>query len=261
MTTANLIAHRTDALGAQVRETFEQVARNPYTQFHIHRGPYYARHYLGYDGSDLQSLPKVAIDRFVGLGNPFSVGELNAGETVLDLGCGAGSDALIAARRVGPEGRVIGIEPSAGMRACARMAVTAAGLSEWVQIRDGQFDALPVAAASIDLVIANGALQRTAERAWVFAEIRRVLKASGRLYLADLVVDREPSFDPDLGADLWQAFVAGALVEEELPELAARAGLVEGKLVSCYDCLRNAPLAERFAGRLRFHGVTFFAVK
>jgi SAM-dependent methyltransferase len=261
MTNINAISPDTSTFRARVEETYERIARNPYSQYQLHRGPYFARHYLGYDGSDLAALPKVAADRFVGFGNPFSIGGITPGETILVLGCGAGSDALIAARRAGPAGRVIGIDPSPIMRTCARMAVEEAGLLGQVEIRDGQLEALPVADASIDLVVANGSLQRTAERAHVLAEVQRVLKSGGRLYLAELVVDRQLAFDPVDAAELWAAFVAGALLEQELMELAAQAGLRDGRLLSCYDCLRNAPLGEQAAGRLRFHGVNFFAVK
>ena len=208
---------------------------------------------LGYEGADLDPLPKVAVDRFIGVGNPFAVGPLNPGETVLNLACGAGSDALIAARRVGAAGRVIGVESSQSMRTCARIAVKASGLAARVEIRDGHSEALPVPDGSIDLVIANGAVRLAAERTRVFEEIRRVLRPGGRLYLAELVVDRLPTFDPDAVADLWSAFVGGALLEEELLHLAARAGLKAVPPGGCYDCLRDAEWAEHFAGRSRLH--------
>ncbi len=250
-----------NALRARVQETHERVARNPYGQFHLHRGPYYARHYLGYDGADLQGLPQVALDRFIGVGNPFSVGEINPGERILSLGCGAGTDALIAARRVGPQGRVVGLDESPAMRTCARMAIRASGLADWVEIRDGRPDALPLADESVDLVIANGVLYLAADRGPAFSEIQRVLRPGGRLYLADLVVDRAPAFSPSAVADLWSAVLAGVLLEDELSELAVRAGLRQGRLVSCYDCLRNTPLGARLPAHLRFHAATLSCVK
>ena len=260
MNTTNTVEPNSHDRLRRVQEARERVARNPYGRFGFHRGPYYARRYLGYEGADLDPLPKVAVDRFIGVGNPFAVGPLDPGETVLNLACGAGSDALIAARRVGAAGRVIGVESSQSMRTCARIAVKASGLAARVEIRDGHSEALPVPDGSIDLVIANGALRLAAERTRVFEEIRRVLRPGGRLYLAELVVDRPPAFDPDAVADLWSAFVGGALLEEELLHLAARAGL-KGCLLGCYDCLRDAEWAEHFAGRLRLHAVTFSAVK
>lgn len=248
-------------LQTRVQETYERVARNPYGRYYFHRGPYYARYYLGYEGADLQTLPKVAADRFTGVGNPFAAGDIRPGETVLDLGCGAGTDLLIAARRVGPSGRVIGVDASPTMRRCAEMAARAAGLAERVEIREGQCEALPVADASVDLVIANGVLSFAAERAQVFAETRRVLKPGGRLHLAELVLARPLAFDAEGGADQWAACLADVMLEEELPELAARAGLRQGKLVGCYDCLRNTPAMDDLPGGVKVHGVTFFATR
>jgi arsenite methyltransferase len=241
--------------------TYERLARNPYAPHHFHRGPYYARHYLGYPDSDLQGVPRVARDRFAGVGNPFVAGEIHAGETVLDLGCGAGTELLIAARRVGPTGRVIGLDGSPAMRRCAQMAVGAAGFSDRVEIQDGRFEALPLENGRVDLVIANGTLGSSEQKALVFSEIRRVLKPGGRLYLAELVMDQEPAFNPPDAADPSDAFLAGVTTAEELIELAARAGLRKGHLITCYDCLRNAPAADWVTRGVRVHGAIFTAVK
>ena len=224
MNTTNTVEPNSHDRLRRVQEARERVARNPYGRFGFHRGPYYARRYLGYEGADLDPLPKVAVDRFIGVGDPFAVGPLDPGETVLNLACGAGSDALIAARRVGAAGRVwSGSSPSQSMRTCARIAVKASGLAARVEIRDGHSEALPVPDGSIDLVIANGALRLAAERTRCGS--RRFGACSA------LVVDstwqswwsdRLPAFDPDAVADLWSAFVGGALLEEELLDLAAR---------------------------------------
>ena len=261
MTISHPIDDRFGALHAQVQETYERVARNPYGRYDFHRGPYYARRYLGYEGADLDALPTVAIDRFAGVGNPFAAGEIRPGETVLDLGCGSGTDLLIAARRVGTQGRVIGVDASPTMRRCAAMAARAAGLAERVEVREGHCEALPMEGESVDVVIANGVMSFATDRLAVFREIHRVLKPGGRLYLAELVIDRRSSFDYRVAKDLWSACIAGAMVEEELPELAARAGLGGGKLVGCYDCFRDAPATERMPEKLKVHGVTFAAVK
>lgn len=156
MTVSHPIDDRFGALHAQVQETYERVARNPYSRYDFHRGPYYARRYLGYQGADLDPLPPVAIDRFTGVANPFAAGEIGPGETVLDLVCGSGTDLLIAARRVGDQGAVIGVDASPTMRRCATMAARAAGLAERVKVREGRCEALPLEDESVEVVIANG---------------------------------------------------------------------------------------------------------
>lgn len=261
MIVSHPIDDRTGALHARLQETYERVARNPYGRYDFHRGPYYARRYLGYEGADLDALPAVALDRFTGVGNPFAVAEIRPGETVLDLGCGSGTDLLIAARRTGARGRVIGVHTSPSMRRCATMAARAAGLAERVEVREGRCEALPVEDASADVVIANGVMSFATDRPTAFREIHRVLKSGGRLYLAELVLDRRAALDGRGAADLWAACIAGAMVEEELPELAARVGLRGGKLVGCYDCLRGTPATDRMPERLKVHGVTFTAVR
>ena len=245
----------------RVRETYERLARNPYAHHPLHRGPYYARNYLGYADADLEASPKVAADRFTGVGNPFAAGDIHPGETVLDIGCGAGTDLVIAARRTGPDGRVIGVDPSPAMRQCAVRAARAAGLETRIEVRAGRGEGLPLDGHSVDLVICNGVLSLSEQKLALLREVRRVLRPGGRLYLADAVADRGHGFDAGRHADLWDACIGGALMEDELAELAARAGLRQGQLVGCYDCFRNTPAAERLGGGLRVHGVTFCAIR
>jgi len=261
MNPSSLVDHGTNAVLARVQATYERVARNPYRQYHFHRGAYYARYYLGYPGAELAAVPQVALDRFAGVGNPLAAGELHAGETVLDLGCGAGTDLLIAARRVGATGRVIGVDSSPTMCRCAQIAARAAGLAERVEIREGRFEALPVEDESVDVIVANGALSLSHDKTEVLEEVRRVLRPAGRLYIADLVVVPDPVFDPAEVAGVWSACISGAMVEEEPLELAARVGLREGRLVGGYDCFRNAPGADRIAQGSKVHSVTLCAVK
>jgi SAM-dependent methyltransferase len=146
------------------------------------------------------------------------------------------------------------------MRQCAASAARAAGLADRVEIRAGRGEVLPVAEASVDVVIMNGVLSLTAEKLAVLREVRRVLRPGGRLYLADAALDRVPGFGPDHHPELWEAWIAGALMEDELPELAARAGLRRGRLVGCWDCFRNTEMAEALGG-LRAHGVAFVAFR
>ena len=109
-------------LRTRVQQLYERVAREPFSQFHFHTGAAYAAEFLAYDRAELAELPHDATDRFAGVGNPLLIGPIHAGETVLDHACGSGTDLLLAARRVGPSGRAIGVDFTAGMRLAAEPA-------------------------------------------------------------------------------------------------------------------------------------------
>ena len=255
------IGFDTHSLRVQVRATYDRVARAPHGDFHFHRGPEYAVRYLAYDPQELAELPETATQRFVGVGNPLRIGDLQPGQVVLDHACGAGTDLLLAARRVGPTGKAIGVDMTPGMRECAQVAAERAGLSEMVEIREGFFEHLPVTDASVDVVISNGVINLSPDKPQVFREIFRVLKPGGRLFLADVVVQRELTLDARANPDLWAACIGGAVVEEELPELAAAAGLRQGRIVQRFNCFQGASAEVKVAKDLFVQGVNFYAVK
>ncbi len=192
----------TRKLRSEVSLIYGRVAADPGGQFHFHRGPAYAAEFLGYDAAELLSLPPEATASFAGIGNPHRIAPIRAGETVVDIGSGAGMDLLLAARRVGPSGRAIGVDMTDAMIERARGAAQAAGLSN-VEIRKGDACALPIEDASVDVVISNGVLNLVPEKQRAFAEIVRVLRPGGRLQLADIVVDMELSEDIRRNIDLW----------------------------------------------------------
>jgi arsenite methyltransferase len=245
-------------LRTQVQATYERVARAPHGEFHFHRGAAYAHEYLGYDRAELAALPEECTARFAGVGNPLR-GYIVPGETVLDHACGAGTDLLIAARRAGPTGRAIGVDMTPAMRECAQAAARKAGLADRVEIRAGYMEELPVEDASVDVVISNGVVNLSPDKPRVFAEIRRVLRPNGRLYLADVVVARELTLEARTNPDLWAACIAGALVRDELAELAQAAGLSDCHITEEFECFRDTSAAEKVAEDLRIRAVNFFA--
>jgi arsenite methyltransferase len=261
MATTCPIGFDTDRLRDQVRATYDRVALEPDGQFHFHRGVEYAHQYLGYDLGSLQALPAICTARFAGVGNPHRVGPIWPGECVLDHACGAGTDLLIAAHHVGQGGKAIGVDMTPGMRACAIEAAREAGLAPIVDIRAGLFEDLPVEDASVDVVISNGVVNLSPEKLQVFREIHRVLKPGGRLYLADVVVERELSMEARSNPDLWAACIAGALVKYEFEMLAKAAGLTEARTTEHFDCFRDTSAEAKVARELRVHGVNFFARK
>lgn len=244
-----------------VSATYERVALAPEGDFHFHRGPAYAADYLGYDARELSELPDLATARFAGVGNPIAVGPFARGETVLDHACGAGMDLLLAARRVAPTGRAIGVDMTAAMRAQARRAAAAAGLDEIVEIREGFFEDLPVASSSIDVVLSNGVVNLSPDKPRVLSEIVRVLRPGGRLHLADVVVQRELRLEAREQPELWAACIGGALPEPELLELTRSAGLADVRLVSRFDCFANTSAEQKVSRDLAVQAVSVFAKK
>jgi len=250
-----------ERLRERLRETYERVAADPAGDFQFHLGTRYAAQYLNYSTEELALVPPVSAKRFSGAGNPHRAGPVRRGETILDHGCGAGMDVIIAAHRVGSQGRVIGVDMTQGMLDHAWSGVVAAGVDNRTSLFHGVFEDLPVDDASIDVVLSNGALNLAFDKRRVFAEIFRVLKPGGRLHLADVVVQREQREDARRNADLWTAGVGGALPEPELLEAAAETGLVNGRITERFDCFHGAAAEFTVPKDLMIGAVNFFARK
>lgn len=192
----------TQLLRSEVSKIYGRVAVHPEDNFHFHRGPTYAAEHLGYDAAELAALPAEATAAFAGVGNPHAIGPLRPGETVVDLGCGAGMDLLLAARRVASQGKAIGVDMTDAMIDCSRQAAADAGLSN-VEVRKGDLTQLPLEDASVDVVISNGVLNLVPEKEKAFQEILRVLRPGGRIQIADIVVKKELDEDIRRNIDLW----------------------------------------------------------
>lgn len=191
-----------DRLRREVRSLYHRVAEAPDGDFHFHRGPAYAVEWLGYAASELDALPSDVTASFAGVGNPHTIRPIRRGETVLDIGSGTGTDLMIAARAVGPEGRAIGVDFTASMR--ERATAAAAGLPQ-VTVLEGDAMALPLDDDSVDVVISNGVLNLVPDKRVAFGEVARVLRPGGRLQLADIVVKDELSEGIRSDIDLWAA--------------------------------------------------------
>lgn len=189
-------------LREEVRKTYSSVAREPGGNFHFHRGPEYAARLLGYDLEELQRLPRMATEPFAGVGNPFLMDPLPESATVLDIGSGAGMDCLLAGRRVGRAGTVIGVDMTDEMLERARAGAEEAGFGH-VRFEKGDIDRLPVDSSSVDVVISNGVINLAPDKAALFAELCRVVKPGGRLQFADITVSKELSEDVRNDIDLW----------------------------------------------------------
>jgi SAM-dependent methyltransferase len=192
-------------LRKEVADTYTRLVDDPEGRFHFNKGLDYACELLGYNRDELEALPRETTSRFAGLGNPMRIGPIERGETVLDIGSGAGMDLLLAARRVGRRGKAIGVDSTPAMRERAMASAAEAGLAAIVEIRDGRAEELPVGDGEIDVVISNGVINLTPDKTVAFGEIARVLKPGGRLYLADVVIQEELSDKSRSDAELWAA--------------------------------------------------------
>ncbi len=182
-------------------------------------------HELGYTADEVAALPAGA-DLGLGCGNPQAIASLKHGETVLDLGSGAGFDCFLAARSVGPTGRVIGVDMTPEMLAKARSNAATAGTTN-VEFRLGEIEALPVADHSIDVILSNCVINLSPDKGRVFREAFRVLKPGGRLAIADIV--RTAELPPEVANDLAAhcGCVAGAASVAEVEALLREAGFTD----------------------------------
>lgn len=184
-----------------IQREYEEVATSPNNDFHFHVGRAAASR-LGYHKDQLDGLPGQVIESFAGVGNPFALGELNTGEIVIDLGSGAGFDAILAAQQVGPQGRVTGIDMTTAMLEKARANATSLELGN-IEFRQGYIEQLPFDDNSVDVIISNGVINLSPDKETVLAEAFRVLKPGGRMQNADIIVQKEVPDAAREDIDLW----------------------------------------------------------
>lgn len=190
-----------DHLRQAISDEYGEVANDPNKQFHFHIGRVQAD-IVGYDDEWLEGIPETAVESFAGTGNPFSLGEIKPGERVVDIGSGAGMDSLIAANMVSPDGHVIGVDMTQEMLDKARRAAAEAEL-ETVSFRHGYGEDLPVPDGWADVVISNGVLNLMPDKDAALREMARVLKPTGRLQIADILVEKPVPEDAKREIDLW----------------------------------------------------------
>jgi SAM-dependent methyltransferase len=190
-----------ERLRQAIQDEYATVATQPQQGFHFHTGRPLAR-LLGYDAAWLEGIPEPTIASFAGTGNPFSLGALRPGEQVVDVGCGAGIDSLIASRMVA-DGQVVGVDMTPAMLTRAR--ASAAELSARnVEFRHGFAEALPVPDEWADVVISNGVLNLFPDKIAGLGEMARVLKPGGRLQIGDILVQKSVGDGAKRNIDLWK---------------------------------------------------------
>ncbi len=190
-----------EAIQDGIRRKYAEVSTSAAGKFEYPTGREGAL-FLGYDGSMIEDLPDEILASFCGVGNPFALGPLEAGESVLDVGSGAGFDMIVASRHVGDKGRVCGVDLTPEMAARARKNLALAGVVNG-EIREGASEAIPYGDASFDVVISNGVLNLSPRKETSFREVLRVLKRGGRLQFADIVLQEGAEQASSCSIDAW----------------------------------------------------------
>jgi arsenite methyltransferase len=247
-----------DALRTEISAKYTEVALEPEKGFHFHTGRPLAK-MLAYPDDIVAWLPGSTVASFAGTGNPFSMGALNHGELVVDIGCGAGFDTLQAARQVGLLGTVIAVDMTDAMLEKTRDAAKALGLAN-VETRRGYAESLPVEDGAADVVISNGVINLTPDKMAVMREVRRVLRPGGRFQIADIAVYRPVPQDAKDDINLWSSCIAGALLADEWRWLLQELGFTQVRWGMEVDVFSGS-LHESDAAEFETRGITFAATK
>jgi arsenite methyltransferase len=185
----------------EIRKTYTDVSTDQAKDYIFPTGRTWAQE-LGYPEPELSRVPDATVESFAGVANHWALGRIEPGEVVLDLGCGAGTDLLIAAQMTGPQGRVIGIDMTTSMLGRAGDSAEAMGLAN-VQLHESLIEEVPLGDASVDVVISNGVIDLVPDKDAVLDEVDRVLRPGGRLQIADVIIHEEVSEDARKRIDLW----------------------------------------------------------
>jgi arsenite methyltransferase len=190
-----------DVLREEIRKTYTDVSTDQEQEFIFPTGRGWAQE-LGYPEPELGRVPDATVESFAGVANHWTLGRIDPGAVALDLGCGAGTDLLIAAQMTGSNGRVIGVDMTPSMLERARASADEMGVAN-VELHESLIESLPLESTSVDVVISNGVIDLVPDKDAVFDEIDRVLRRGGRLQLADVVIHHEVSEDARKRIDLW----------------------------------------------------------
>lgn len=220
----NTVARQLDTseLEERVKRMYQEVAIEPEQEFHFETGRPLAER-LGYPTDDLDRIPAGAIESFAGVGYFQDLAAIAAGESVLDLGSGSGTDTFVAALRVGPEGRVVGIDMTDEQLAKARRLAEEAGFAQ-ATFQAGYIEEPPADAAGFDCVISNGVINLSPDKPAVFAAAAKALRPGGRLALADIVSEKQLPEGVTCDASLWAACIGGAMQRDGYRDAIGTAG-------------------------------------
>lgn len=218
-----VVSDRREFIFRAVSEMYTDVATHPGKVFHFPTGRL-ACLFVGYPAAQLDAMPAQAPESFAGVGYPFAAGLIHEGDSILDIGSGSGTDALIASTLTGPHGQVHGLDMTPAMLEKFRRNVAAMGATNVAAVQ-GNAEAIPLPDASVDLVTSNGVLNLVPDKPRAFAEIARVLRPGGRLQIADIALQRPVPEKSRSDPKLWAECVVGAVIEDDYLRMLGAAGL------------------------------------
>jgi len=237
-------------LESKVKAMYRSVAENPDGEFHFEMGRAMAER-LGYAPTDLDRIPKEAIESFAGVGYYFHLADLKEGETVLDLGSGSGMDTFIAALKVGPRGKVIGVDMTDEQRTKAERLRDRDSFKNVTYVK-GYIENVPAPATSIDVVISNGVINLATDKSKVFSEAARLLKSGGRFAISDIVTEVQLPETIVCNSTLWAACIGGASQQDNYRGQIAAAGM---KVVKVQDNPTYQFISDNARGASKKFGV------
>lgn len=251
-----IVSNKKEFIFKAVAEMYTDVASHPGKVFHFPTGRL-ACLFVGYPAAQLDRVPATATESFAGVGYPFAAGVIRAGDVVLDIGSGAGTDALIASTLTGPRGKVYGLDMTAAMLDKLRRNIALMGCENVEPIR-GNAEEIPLPDASIDVVTSNGVLNLVPDKPRAFAEIARVLKPGGRVQISDISLYKAVSEKSRTDPKLWAECVVGAVLEEDYAAQLRAAG-IGLEVIGRFDYFAGSVSADtrRVAQGLGAHTVVF----
>lgn len=228
-----VLSDKREFIIAAVKDMYTDVATRPDKEFHFPTGRS-ACLFVGYPADEVDAIPETAVESFAGVGYPHAGGAISTGSVVLDVGAGSGTDSLIAGRRVGPKGKVYGLDMTAAMLDKLRANIDRMGAAN-VEPLEGDAEEIPLPDETVDVVTSNGVLNLVPDKAKAFAEIYRVLRPGGRVQLADIVVSNPISDECRSNPELWAECVVGASLEDDYIDMFAGAGFEGIRVLRQFD--------------------------